>query len=135
MINQGDSVLWVLSIDAVWKHNLLKNEDRLIPLHQQEASSLGVMDDRTLLIGFKNTGLWEFSIIEEKLTVQYLHQPDNTSSLLSNSVNDIYTDPLGGLWISAWGKGISYTQPRKRNSERFILSIFMPELRLLTLLP
>jgi len=77
------------------------------------------MDDSTLLIGFKKTGLWEFSISEEKLTVQYLHQPGNTSSLLSNTVNDIYKDQSGGLWISTWGKGISYTQPKKRKFRTF----------------
>jgi len=113
MIPQGDSLLWVVSDDALWKYNVLNHKGQFMELHQTDASCLEFKDDSTLLIGFKKNGLREFSILQEKLNIQYLHQPDNPSSLLNNSINDIYQDKLGGLWISSWGKGVSYTQPRK----------------------
>jgi len=128
MVSQGDSLLWVLSDAALWKYNVVKNEGRLIPLLQNEATSFDLMDDHTLLIGFKNDGLREFNIQEEKLTTQYLHQPDNPASLLGNNVDGVYKDRSGGLWISSWGKGLSYSQPKKRKFSTFYPKNILPEI-------
>lgn len=126
MICQGDSLIWVLSDDAIWKYNVLKNEGQWIPLLQTEATSFKFLDDRTLLIGFKKNGLREFSLDELKLTHQYHHLPDNNASLLSNSIDEINKDAKGNIWISSWGVGISYTQPRKRKFNTFYPKELLP---------
>lgn len=119
MICQGDSLIWALSDDGIWKYNIRKNEGQWMPLRQNEATSFEFLDDHTLLVGFKKKGLWEFSLEEEKLTYQYTHLPDNNASLLSNSVDEINRDSQGNIWVSSWGIGISYTQPKKGKFNTF----------------
>jgi ligand-binding sensor domain-containing protein len=122
----GDSLLWALSDDAIWKYNVLKNEGQFMPLRQTEATSFDFMDDQTLLVGFKRKGLREFSLVEEKLTYEYVHLPDNNTSLLSNTVDEIYRDSKGNIWICSWGSGISYTQPQKRKFNTYYPKHFYP---------
>ena len=129
IINQGDSLLWVLSDQSVWKYNVLEKKGQLFPLDQEDASSFDFMNDSTLLIGFKKVGLWEFNITKAKLSVQYLHQPDDDFSLLSNTINVVTKVSSGGLWMSTWGKGLSYTQPEKKKFTTFFPQNLFPGLQ------
>jgi len=71
-----------------------------------------------LWLGSKDGGLIKFNIKTES-AINYLHDPDNNSSISDNSVLSIFRDSQNILWIGTWGGGLNKFDEKNQKFIRY----------------
>lgn len=107
----SDNDWWVFAKQAsgVWCHNTKKNEWRLI---SKELTSRVIQD----ITQDKNGKIWLASdhggidIIdkEARTIINLQNNIEDDRSLSNNSINTLYSDDMGIVWVGTYKKGISY---------------------------
>ena len=111
IVNDRDSVIWFTQRDMLVKYHLEDHRFQFYP--RKNIYTLEILNAATLLISVDKEGLWEFDKSTGIFRSQYVHEADNPSSLISNSIQYLSIDKDGGIWASSTGKGISFGYPDK----------------------
>jgi len=119
----ADGNLWITGIrpvDGLFKYDRGNDEFILFRYaegHALEKSILGsfsvtVDDSGTVWVSSYGAGL--FKLVNESKGVfkQYLNQPGEPSSILTNELEHVFKDPGGTLWISGWSGFSRYDYDR-----------------------
>ncbi|MEO0732002.1 MAG: two-component regulator propeller domain-containing protein, partial [Bacteroidota bacterium] len=71
---------------------------------------------RGLWVGTRN-GLQRYRLGPDtvSLLANYVNDPTDHHSLTNNTIQDLYTDARGGLWIGTFGGGLNYYDPNRKN--------------------
>lgn len=64
------------------------------------------MDENTLWIGTRASGLFSYDLITEKLSA-FQHDENNPNSISANSITDIESDWSGNIWVTTFHKGLN----------------------------
>jgi|GEM_PF-1083250 len=107
------SNLWIAGVnirDGLFKYDRGKDEFRLFRYaegHVNEKSILGsfsvtVDDSGTVWVSSYGAGLFKLADESKAVFKQYVNQPGDPSSILTNELEHVFKDPGGKLWISGW---------------------------------
>jgi ligand-binding sensor domain-containing protein/signal transduction histidine kinase len=105
--------LWItgiLPVNGLYKYDREKDEFKLFRYaegHANEKSILGsfsVTVDNFGAVWVSSYGAGLFRLVDESKMAfkQYMYQPGDPSSILNNSLEHVYKDHTGKLWISGW---------------------------------
>ncbi len=116
--------IFIQSREEVWMATnqalILFNEEKKSYEVFDQFSQLKINEFRGIDIGKSGyiyitakEGLLVFDPFKKKFTKKYSHTIDNSNSIISNNLSQIYIDQNENLWLSMWGKGIDFTNLNK----------------------
>ena len=120
IIPMGDSLLWILTPQALLKHNTVRHV--ITPFtYEGQLECMLQLNDSLLLLGTLSDGLKVFNTRQYKFIQQPgIAGPVNADGNLLK-ISNLYKDPDGTIWISSAGVGVRFAHPEKKkfNTIRF----------------
>lgn len=106
--------------DATGREETFKHSSDLYSFGEDEAVSFNQDDEQNTWIGGKQTGLYVFDKMTNRF-YHYLHDPARDGTLCNNTVNCIYRDRSGNMWLGT-NSGISIYNPMQQSfRQKFLL--------------
>lgn len=78
-----------------------------------EITALHARDAQHWWIGTRQQGLKLVDLSSNQVTASYQHDPFESSSLSGDQILNIFTDETQQIWVSVWGKGIDFANPKQ----------------------
>jgi len=112
LCSQGDSILWVGTLDGMAKLNVRKNKLKRLSNNPQDQYSLSnnsvyniLLDNQNILWVATAGGICKLNTNKTRFT-KVSQDPSRSNSLSSNRISQCFTDKYGNLWIAS-SKGIN----------------------------
>jgi hypothetical protein len=108
---ENDSIYYIASSNGLIKYNI--QSKRVILFEQFEEQKITQINsiqarDNILYVGTEENGLLLFDLKKEKYIAQYVHDVTHPFSLSGNTVNTVYIDSSGNLFLGINGSGLDY---------------------------
>lgn len=78
-----------------------------------EITALHIQKDQTWWVGTRQHGLKLIHLATDQILASYQHNPYESSSLSGDQILNIFTDATEQIWVSVWGKGIDFANPKQ----------------------
>ncbi len=98
-------------------YNLLKDEVRVLLVDEKD--NLWIGTGETFDPGITGGGLIRYDL-KSGSTKRFLHDPDNSNSLIDNRVSALFEDQVGKIWIGTCQSGLHVYEPEKEEIIRMM---------------
>ena len=133
-----DSAMWGIQLiqlsdsEVEFAHDLIDKSENQLIVNANNIRSIHINDD-IVWIGSDFQGLNRYNLSTGELKL-YSHNPDDPTSISDNSIQDIYEDEKGILWLSTNG-GINKFDPKTEKSITYRQSDGLPTNFIASILP
>jgi anti-sigma regulatory factor (Ser/Thr protein kinase)/streptogramin lyase len=115
---ESDTLLWLATGKGILNFNpetlSLKAGDEIL----DAANDLISKGKEELFVGTRSNGIHIFDKTKKRYSQSFRHNALSTSSLASNSINNIYEDSDRGVWVNINHEGVDFTVPEKSKFKR-----------------